>query len=303
MIRPVNFDLNEQTMDSNAFQQRVRSTDQQSIQQNAQQEFDNFVSVLQQAGINVIVVEDTPSPPTPDSIFPNNWVSFHSDGSIFTYPMQASNRRKERRPDIFTTLTSKYGFEVKKIRDFSQDHENYDRFLEGTGSLVLDRINSIAYACLSPRTNLAVLNQWCSATGYEAVFFTAIDRQKNAIYHTNVVMCIGESFAVVCLDAIPDTEEQKKVVEKLEQTGHAVVPITFEQINNFAGNMLQVHNDKQEKVLVMSEQAYNALNAAQIDILTAHNKHILYAPIPTIERYGGGSARCMMAEVFLPQKQ
>lgn len=301
MIRPVNFDLNEQTMDSNAFQQRERSTDRQTIQQNAQLQFDNFVTRLQKAGITVIVVEDTPDPPTPDSIFPNNWVSFHSNGTVFTYPMQALNRRKERRQDILDLLASKHDLYISKIRDFSSEHENYDRFLEGTGSMVLDRVNSIAYACLSPRTDLLVLTQWCLASGYEAVPFIAKDEHSRAIYHTNVVMCIGQTFAVVCLEAIPDKAEQKTVVEKLEKSGHELIPITLQQMNSFAGNMLQVHNNKNEKILVMSQQAYQSLTPEQIHTLKKHNSHILYSDISTIEQYGGGSARCMMAEVFLPK--
>jgi hypothetical protein len=295
MIRPVNFGFNAQTAESNAFQ--IKQADQQAVQQKAQQEFDGFVSVLCENGVNVTVIEDTPEPHTPDSIFPNNWVSFHDTGDIFLYPMQAVNRRLERREDIISQLED--SFAAKHIIDLSR-YEAKNQFLEGTGSMVLDRVNKIAYACLSPRTDAEVLKAFCDYTGYKAVTFDAFDQQDKAIYHTNVLMCVGSKFAVICLDSITDLYQKLAVIQSLKSTGKQVIEITFEQMNKFAGNMLEVMNAGGDTLIVMSQTAYQSLTDAQRNTLSVFGK-LVYADINTIETNGGGSARCMMAEVHLEQ--
>ncbi|MDN5284826.1 MAG: amidinotransferase [Mucilaginibacter sp.] len=295
MIRPVSFGFNEQTAGSNAFQNR--DADQQAVQDKALAEFDGFVKTLKENGVNVTVIDDTSQPHTPDSIFPNNWVSFHADGTIFLYPMQAENRRLERREDIISKLEDT--FKVAHVIDLSR-FEAEDKFLEGTGSMVLDRENKIAYACLSPRTNKEVLTQFCEQADYKAISFDAVDAHNKAIYHTNVLMCIGSKFAVICADSIPDLHEKSKVLETLRSTQKEVVTITFDQMNRFAGNMLEVKNATGENLIVMSQNAYQALNEQQKTILKKYGK-LVYADINTIETNGGGSARCMMAEVHLPQ--
>lgn len=300
MIRPIGFDLNEQTLASNAFQQQEKNNTAADIQQHALAEFDNFVELLRQHKVNVIVYQDTPEPFTPDSIFPNNWVSFHADGTVYLYPMQAPNRRQERRPDIISDLKNNQSFEVAAITNLTA-HEHKDRFLEGTGSLILDRVNHIAYACLSPRTHAEVLTNWAALANYQLVIFHALDKDQKPIYHTNVVMCVGDTFAVVCLDCISTLEEKQNLQTILADTGHEIIPISIEQLHHFAGNMLQVRNTKGERILVMSQQAANSLSADQINRLQQLNDFILTPALPTIEKYGGGSARCMMAEVFLPK--
>lgn len=293
MIRPVNFGFNEQTAGSNAFQIR---NGQQQVQDKALKEFDNLVQVLQENGVEVIVIDDTPEPHTPDSIFPNNWVSFHQDGNIFLYPMMAENRRLERREDIIMQLEDE--FAIRHIIDLSRfEHEG--KFLEGTGSMVLDRENKIAYACISPRTDKEVLDLFCSQSGYTAVLFHAVDQNGMDIYHTNVLMCIGSSFAVICLDSIKDETEKQNVLSSFESTQKQVVTISFDQMNHFAGNMLEVHNQSGESLLVMSKSAWDSLTYEQKAILSSFSKPV-YANISTIENNGGGSARCMIAEVHLP---
>ncbi|MDB5143934.1 MAG: amidinotransferase [Mucilaginibacter sp.] len=294
MIRPVNFGFNEQTAGSNAFQNR--SVAQQQVQDKALTEFDNLVNVLQENGVEVIVIDDTPEPHTPDSIFPNNWVSFHQDGNVFLYPMMAENRRLERREDIIMQLEDE--FKIKHVIDLSRfEHEN--KFLEGTGSMVLDRENKIAYACLSPRTNKEVLDLFCSQSGYKSVLFHAVDENGLDIYHTNVLMCIGSKFAVICLDSIADGKEKAEVIASLNATHKEIVAISFAQMNHFAGNMLELKNKAGENLLVMSQNAYRSLNEDQKTTLQKYCK-LLYADINTIENNGGGSARCMIAEVHLP---
>jgi hypothetical protein len=295
MIRPVNFGFNEETAGSNAFQNRNAAKD--SVNEKAQQEFDHMVKTLRDNGVDVTVIDDTPEPYTPDSIFPNNWVSFHSDGGIFLYPMQAENRRLERREDIIAKLED--SFAVKHIIDLSR-FEAEDKFLEGTGSMVLDRENKIAYACISPRTNREVLDLFCEQAGYKAVSFDAVDEKGKAIYHTNVLMCLGTGFAVICLDSIPNPHEKIVVIESLKSTQKETIEISFEQMNQFAGNMLEVKNKAGETLIVMSQNAYNALLEEQKAALTKYGK-LIYADINTIEENGGGSARCMMAEVHLPR--
>lgn len=294
MIRPVSFGFNEQTAESNAFQNR--DADQQAVQDKALAEFDRFVKTLEHADVQVTVVNDTPQPHTPDSIFPNNWVSFHGDGTIFLYPMQAENRRLERREDIITGLEDK--FKVGHVIDLSR-FEADDRFLEGTGSMVLDRENQIAYACLSPRTDKQVLDLFCEQAGYKAISFDAADEHGKAIYHTNVLMCVGSKFAVICADSIPNPHERIVVLDSLKSNQKEVITISFEQMNHFAGNMLEVKNNKGETLIVMSKNAYEALNSQQKTTLEKYGS-LVYADINTIETNGGGSARCMMAEVHLP---
>lgn len=295
MIRPVDFKFNEQTAGDNKFQ---IASDQENVQQQAVAEFDGFVNILRENGVDVTVVNDTLAPETPDSIFPNNWVSFHDDGSVFLYPMHSPNRRQERRKDIIDELGKK--FEVGHLTDLSF-FELQERFLEGTGSMVLDRTNKIAYACLSVRTDEEVLKNFATLSGYEVIAFDAIDQNGFPIYHTNVMMCIGEKFAVVCLESIEATADKIAVLESFKATQKTVIDISFDQMNHFAGNMLEVQNKDGESLLVMSEQALKVLHGTQITALSAFSK-IVSAPLYTIEQNGGGSARCMLAEVHLPLK-
>lgn len=295
MIKPVRFDFNAETAVNNSFQQA--SADQQ-VSEKAAAEFDRFVSVLSNAGVRVTVVEDTPEPHTPDSVFPNNWISFHDDGTIFLYPMFAVNRRLERKPHVLSVIAEK--FRVENTIDLSA-YEQQQVFLEGTGSMVLDRENKISYACLSPRTDIQVLHDWCNKAGFRPVAFTSVDSKGDPIYHTNVMMCIADQFAVICLDSIPDETEKRTVIETLKDTKKEIIEISFDQMNRFAGNMLQVQNTNGDRFLVMSSQAYNSLTAEQIKRIEHYNP-ILHSDITTIETNGGGSARCMMAEVFLAEK-
>jgi hypothetical protein len=295
MIRPANFGFNEQTAGSNAFQNR--NAEQQQVQDKALKEFDGFVGTLRENGVEVIVIDDTPEPHTPDSIFPNNWVSFHADGTVFLYPMMAENRRLERREDIIMQLEDE--FKISHVIDLSHfEHER--KFLEGTGSMVLDREHKIAYACLSPRTDKEVLEDFCRDSGYKPVLFHAVDANGMDIYHTNVLMCVGSSFVVICLDTIQDEKEREGVLAAFKSTQKQVVTITFDQMNHFAGNMLEVQNKASESLLVMSKSAWDSLNYEQKAILSSFSKPV-YADISTIETSGGGSARCMMAEVHLPR--
>jgi len=295
MIRPVDFKFNEQTAGNNKFQ--VASTEI-DVQTEALKEFDGFVELLRKNDVDVTVVDDTLQPETPDSIFPNNWVSFHEDGSVYLYPMFSENRRLERRKEILESLKTR--FEVNHVSDLSFYEMQY-AFLEGTGSMVLDRANKIAYACLSVRTDEEVLNNFCMLIGYEPVVFQAVDGDNFPIYHTNVMMCIGDRFAVICLDSIRNAEERMQVSISLKGSGKEIIEISLEQLNKFAGNMLQVSNAAGESLLVMSEQAYLSLNDEQVKALEQYSR-IIYAPLYTIEKNGGGSARCMLAEIHLPVK-
>jgi hypothetical protein len=300
MIRPVAFRMNEQTAVNNYYQ---KSTDQspEEVQQEAMDQFDHFVEVLRKKGVRVLVVNDTPTPETPDSIFPNNWVSFHSDGSVYLYPMFAENRRMERRMDIIETLGENY--KVGDIKDFTS-WEAKQGFLEGTGSLLLDRVNKIAYAAISERTMEAPLRDFCEQTGFEAVTFHAnqtVNGKRMPIYHTNVMMCLGEAFGVVCLESIDDADERTNLINKLAETGKELIVITELQKEHFAGNMLQVQSTDGHKLIVMSADAYHSLTDDQKEQLSRHGE-LVYSDISTIELLGGGSARCMMAEVFLPTK-
>ncbi len=295
MIRPVNFGFNAETAVNNAFQ--VAGKDD-GAQEKAKKEFDDFVNLLQQNGVDVTVVNDTVQPHTPDSIFPNNWISFHDDASIVLYPMFAVNRRQERKPGVIDAIGNK--FKTGKTIDLTAN-EKENAFLEGTGSMVLDRENKIAYACISPRTDFFVLADFCDQMGYTAVSFDAFDEKGNAIYHTNVMMCVADKYVVICMDSIAAQHEKEEVAASIKKTGKEMITISFDQMNHFAGNMLQVNNDKGEMLLVMSSQAYNSLTKEQVEKLNAYNK-IIHSPLTTIETNGGGSARCMMAEVHLPLK-
>lgn len=295
MIRPSHFDFNNETAVNNSFQ--INSGDR-SVPEKALQEFDQFVSTLKKHDIDVTVVQDTAEPYTPDSIFPNNWISFHSDGTICLYPMFAENRRKERKPTVLVQIASK--FELTNKVDFTEQ-EDRNRFLEGTGSMVLDREHKIAYACISIRTDENVLQQFCDEMGYTPIVFEAVDQTGYPIYHTNVMMCVADQFAVICLESIRSEVEKENVLQTLLGTGKTIISITIEQMNHFAGNMLQIENVKGKKYLVMSTQAFKSLSENQIKQINVFNE-IIHSDISTIEKNGGGSARCMIAEVFLPIK-
>ncbi|MCF8463447.1 MAG: amidinotransferase [Flavobacteriales bacterium] len=302
MIRPVAFALNAETATDNHYQQQVEGLSEASAQQQAVKEFDAFVEKLRDARVHVTVINDTVEPHTPDSIFPNNWVSFHETGMVVLYPMCAESRRLERRDDILETLKSE-GFKIKETLDYSGSEDD-GFFLEGTGSLVLDRENLIAYACLSQRTSDLLLRDWGKQLGYEVISFRSfqsVDGKLLPIYHTNVMMSVGQEIAILCAESIMDDTERNAVIAALQRTGKEIVYITSEQKSRFAGNMLQVINDQGERILVMSTQAFESLTPDQIATIEKTN-HILHSSLKTIETLGGGSARCMMAEVFLPKE-
>jgi len=302
MIRPVAFRMNEQTAVNNYYQKVVDSLLPATVNAKAQQEFDAFAEKLRAVGVNVIVVDDTQSPDTPDSVFPNNWVSFHENGDVALYPMFAENRRGERREDILDMLED-HGFVIDNIVDYTSAEED-GIFLEGTGSLVLDRENQKAYCALSPRADEELVIEYCEDFDLGPVIFEAfqtIGGERVHIYHTNVMMCIGSTFAIICADCIDDKAERKMVLANLRQDGKEIILITEKQLNHFAGNMLQVQG-KDKSYLVMSDSARGILTADQITKIEKHTE-ILSANLDTIEACGGGSARCMMAEVFLLKKQ
>ena len=299
MIRPISFRMNEQTAVNNYFQENL-DIQNAEINAKAQEEFDAFVDKLRAVGVNVIVEQDDILLDTPDSIFPNNWMSFHENGNVGLYPMFAENRRKERRDEVFIRL-EKEGFKINNIVDYTAAEEE-GVFLEGTGSLLLDRVNDKAYCALSPRADEDLFIEFCEDFEYTPVVFTAnqtVEGKRMAIYHTNVMMCLGETFAVICLDTIDDKKERKNVINNLKEDGKEIIKITESQMANFAGNMLQVKGKDNKLYLVMSEAAHNSLSQAQIISIEKHCE-ILSSSLETIETCGGGSARCMMAEVFLP---
>jgi len=299
MIRPVRFGFNEQTAGSNAFQNvKLAAQAKEVAQDDALREFDEMVHQLQALGVDVTVYDDSPDPYTPDSIFPNNWVSFHASGTVVLYPMQAENRRPERRPDIINDLAER--FHVAKIVDLTH-YEQEGKFLEGTGSMVLDRMHKVAFACLSPRTHPDVLAEFSRRTGYRTVTFHAADAAGTAVYHTNVVMCIAETFAIVCLASITDPDQRLMVRQELEGLNKRIIDISLDQMACFAGNMLQVLTQKGQKLLLMSTRAFESLTPKQIDLLDDYVT-LFHFDLSTIEGHGGGSARCMMAEVHLPLK-
>ncbi len=301
MIRPINFRMNEQTAVNNYYQKVLDSVLPATVNAKAQEEFDNYVEKLKSHGVNVVVISDTDDSDTPDSIFPNNWISFHQDGTVALYPMFAENRRLERREDVLETLEEK-GFVIENVVDYTSAEEE-QVFLEGTGSLLLDRVHKKAYCALSPRADEDLFIEFCEDFEYTPVVFTAnqtVNGERKAIYHTNVMMCLAETFAVICLDCIDDKKERKNVVKQLKENGKEVISISEDQVNNFAGNMLQVQGANDERFLVMSQAAYDSLNQGQINSIEKHCK-IISSSLDIIEACGGGSARCMMAEVFLPR--
>ena len=297
MVRPAHFGFNEQTASSNAFQQQDDSLAPEEIRQKAIEEFNGFVELLRAAGVHIILIEDTTTPIKTDAVFPNNWVTFHEDGTVITYPMFAPVRRAERREDILETLKDHFSINRRIYLEYS---ESKNKFLEGTGSMVLDRVHKVVYACVSPRTDVGLLEEFCQFTGYEMLVFTAVDSKGKEIYHTNVMMTLGENFTVICLDAIANAEERMLIQQKLEATQKELILITPDQMLAFAGNMLQVCNNAGEPILVMSEQAFQSLRQDQVRCLNQLS-NLLHVPLYTIEKYGGGSARCMMTEVFLPE--
>ena len=301
MIRPINFRMNEQTAVNNYYQQEIDNILPSTINAKAQHEFDVFVDKLRGFGINVVVVSDTEEFDTPDAVFPNNWISFHKDGNVAMYPMFAENRRLERREDVLEQL-EKEGFLIENIVDYTSAEED-GIFLEGTGSMILDRENNKAYCALSPRADEELFIEFCEDFEYTPVVFTAnqtVNGEREAIYHTNVMMCIAETFAIVCLSSIDDKKERKNVLKHLKEDGKKVIDITEAQVNSFAGNMLQVYGKNDERFLIMSQAALDCLTSSQKAQIN-HQCKIISSSLETIETCGGGSARCMMAEVFLPK--
>ncbi|MCK5782648.1 MAG: amidinotransferase [Flavobacteriales bacterium] len=301
MVQPVNFRYNAETACNNYYQKVIEGLTDEKAQISALEEFNNLVNKLRANGISIIVVEDTKQADTPDSIFPNNWISFHSSGDVGIYPMFAENRRLERREDILETIEEK-GFIINNVIDYSEAEQD-DLFLEGTGSMVLDRVNEKVYASLSKRTDEDLLIEFCDDFEYTPVIFTSyqtVNGTREPIYHTNVMMAIADDYAVVCLDSIDDKKEKKAFVKSLKEDGKEIIPISEDQVNRFAGNMLQVCSSDDNKFLVMSDSAFESLHPEQIKAIERYNP-IIHSSIDTIEACGGGSARCMMAEVFLPK--
>ena len=302
MIRPVAFRMNEQTAVNNYYQKVIDTLSPATVNAKAQEEFDAFVNKLRMVGVDVTVVNDTLQPDTPDSIFPNNWISFHEEGDVAMYPMFAENRRKERREDILDLLEDK-GFVINEIMDYTEAEDD-GYFLEGTGSMVLDRENGKAYCALSPRADEELFIEFCEDFEYSPVIFEAfqtINGERKLIYHTNVMMSVCETFAIICADCIDDKKERKMVLDSLRGDEKEVILITEDQVNSFAGNMLEVKGSDDRRYLVMSIAAYKSLTKKQIAQIEEHVT-ILSSSLDTIEACGGGSARCMMAEVFLPKE-
>ncbi|MEM7549733.1 MAG: arginine deiminase-related protein [Bacteroidota bacterium] len=303
MVRPSFFISNPETAADNHFQQDIPSLTFEQTTEKAQQEFDGFVDKLRQAGVTVYVHQDRSQPKTSDAVFPNNWVSFHEDGTVITYPMFAPSRRLEKQQEIIDEMIEGLGLEIKEQINLGK-YESEGRFLESTGSLVIDRPNQIVYAAISERTDPDLVKEFADSFKVKSILFTAnqsVDSQRLPIYHTNVVMCLANDFVVICLDSVDDESEKEILINTFQETEKEIIEISESQLECFAGNMLQVKNDREEEILVMSSQAYNALTSEQIQKMESHCK-ILYSDIETIETLGGGSARCMMAEIFLPEK-
>lgn len=298
MVRPVRFCYNTETAVDNAFMKDT-SSGYKDPQIEAREEFDNYVSILRARGVEVACFEDTPEQHKPDSIFPNNWISFHEDGTLVLYPMKAQNRRIERRADIIEALEKKYNYKITKKIDISEA-EAEEKFLEGTGSIIFDYINRIAYACISQRTDKQLLENICAKLGYRMHAFTSVDENGVEIYHTNVMMCLAERFALVCLQSIRDEQEREALVRSLMETGHEVIPLTYEQIRSFAGNALEVCNPEGNRFLIVSKKGFLSLTEEQKMIVEQYNE-IVPIPLDTIETNGGGSARCMIADLRLPK--
>lgn len=302
MIRPVAFRMNEQTAVNNYYQKVVDGLLPATVNVKAQQEFDAFVAKLRAVGVQVIVVEDTTASDTPDSIFPNNWISFHENGDVVLYPMFAENRREERREDILDIVEDS-GFLINEIMDYTSA-ETDEFYLEGTGSIVLDRQNGKAYCALSPRADEELFIEFCEDFEFYPVIFEAfqtVREERKLIYHTNVMLCIGETFAIICVDCIDDKKERKMVLDSLKGDEKEVILITENQVTNFAGNMLELKGKDERRYLIMSTAAYQSLTKKQIAQIEEHVT-ILSSSLDTIEACGGGSARCMMAEIFLPKQ-
>lgn len=302
MVRPIQFRLNEQTAVNNYYQDQDVSIKNSTANNKAQEEFDAFAKALKDHGINVIVAEDDNKYDTPDSIFPNNWISTHENGDLALYPMFAENRRLERRPELLDLL-EEHGFEIKNVVDYTSAEED-EVFLEGTGSIIIDRKGNKAYCSLSPRADEGLFIEFCEDFEIFPVIFTAyqtVAGKRKPIYHTNVMMALGEDYAIVCLDAIDDKSERKNVVHHLQETGRKIIEISEEQVESFAGNMMQLKNKEGKLFMVMSTQAYESLSSYQRDQTRLHND-IIHSDVSTIEQLGGGGVRCMMAEVFLPRK-
>ena len=298
MIRPAAFGFNPETASDNLFQVKT-GVSNDALQLNALAEFDNMVSQLRKNGVDVLVIEDTATPIKPDAVFPNNWLSTSPNGKVFVYPMYAPSRRAEKRHDILKTLSKQ--FKVKDLQDWTE-FEAEGRFLEGTGSMVMDHDNKLIYAAISERTSIAVLERFAAENRYQAIAFLATDKDGFPVYHTNVVMTLGSAFCVLCEEAIAEEWELIAVRQLLESTHHSIIPITREQMHSFAGNMLEVKNNNGEHLLVLSQTAYDSLRKEQKQMLEAYAK-LLPVAIPTIEQAGGGSVRCMMAEMFLEKKK
>jgi hypothetical protein len=301
MIRPVQFRMNEQTAVNNYYQKVLEDTLPETVNTKALAEFDTMVTALKNAGIQVIVVEDSKEFDTPDSIFPNNWISFHKNGTIGLYPMFAKNRRLERKDSILEAVEAE-GFKIETVVDYSAAEDD-GYYLEGTGSILLDRENQKAYCALSERADEELFIEFCEDFEYTPVVFSAyqtVNNKRELIYHTNVMMCLGTTFAVVCLASIDDKKERKNLLKHLHEDGKKVIEISEEQVNNFAGNMLQLKGTNDQSYLVMSQSALESLRPAQVQLLEVHAT-IISSKLDTIEACGGGSARCMMAEVFLPK--
>ena len=297
MVRPAGFQSNPLTAASNSFQSRPSASPAEQ-QAAAVREFDGLAEALRDAGIEVIVIDDLREPHTPDAVFPKNWISTHADGRVVLYPMEAVNRRTERRHDVIELLVRDYGRQVSEVVDFSA-HETQGHYLEGTGSMVLDRVNRVAYACLSSRTHFDPLGDFAQRMDYDVVAFEAVDREGIPIYHTNVLMSVGEEIAVICDEAIACADQREAVLTRLRDTGHNVVSLSYSQLEAFAGNMLELRAVDGERVLAMSQQAWESLDAAQRKVLAAGHR-VVHAPIDTIESSAGGSVRCMLAEIHLP---
>ena len=299
MIRPNDFGYNPETADSNSFQQAEGKEDIREIRRRALDEFNGFIATLKAAGVEVLEFNSADGVSPPDAVFPNNWVSFHPDGKVIIYPMMAESRRLERRMDIVTALEKQCFFEVTEIIDLTH-YELEELYLEGTGSLVFDYQHGMLFANQSPRTNPKLVYKVSELLGYRPFLFEAVDDLGQDIYHTNVMMCIAENYAVVCLDAIANVHERNTLQQLLSDSGHDIINITRKQMNHFAGNMMELKNSKKQSVLAMSQSAFDSLNKEQIETIKQYSS-IVSSSIDTIEKYGGGSARCMMAGIHLPR--
>ena len=300
MIRPINFGYNEETAQDNHYQ--IKESTHKNVNERAQKEFDNMVFNLRQNGVSVHVFQDDENEYTPDSIFPNNWVSFHENGDVGLYPMCAENRRMERRPEVLDFLENE-GFTISNIVDYSSA-ESENKFLEGTGSMILDRENRLAYCSISNRSNEDLFIEFCEDFEFTPIIFNSfqtVGNKRLPIYHTNVMMCVATDYVIVCLDSIDDKKQRKNVSSFIKDSGKKLIEISENQVESFAGNMLELVNDKGESILVMSKSAEDSLNENQKNIITKYSR-IISSDINTIETCGGGSTRCMMAEIFLPKK-